>query len=70
VKDTLRLCSVCFNITDTDPCLVCADDDRDRTQVCVVEDAHNLMPIEKSATAPVPRAARIDRTVRASARTI
>jgi recombination protein RecR len=48
VKDTLRLCSVCFNITDTDPCLVCADPDRDRSQVCVVEDPHNLMAIEKS----------------------
>jgi recombination protein RecR len=48
VKDTLRLCSVCFNITDTDPCLVCADPDRDRSQVCVVEDPHNLMAIEKA----------------------
>jgi recombination protein RecR len=48
VKDALRLCSVCFNITDTDPCLVCADPDRDRAQVCVVEEPHNLMAIERS----------------------
>jgi len=48
VKDALRLCSVCFNITDTDPCLVCADSDRDRAQVCVVEEAHNLIAIERS----------------------
>jgi len=48
VKDALRLCSVCFNITDTDPCLVCGDADRDRAQVCVVEEAHNLMAIERS----------------------
>jgi len=48
VKDALRLCSVCFNITDTDPCLVCGDPDRDRAQVCVVEEAHNLMAIERS----------------------
>ena len=48
VKDTIRLCSVCFNITDTDPCLVCTDADRDRAQVCVVEDPHNLLAIEKS----------------------
>lgn len=48
VKDTIRLCSICFNITDTDPCLVCADPDRDRTGVCVVEDPHNLIAIEKS----------------------
>ena len=48
VKEALRLCSVCFNITDTDPCLVCADPDRDRTQVCVVEEPHNLIAIERS----------------------
>ena len=48
VKDALRLCSVCFNITDTDPCLVCGDPDRDRAQVCVVEEPHNLMAIERS----------------------
>ncbi len=48
VKDALRLCSVCFNITDTDPCLVCADPDRDRAQVCVVEEPHNLIAIERS----------------------
>jgi len=48
VKDTIRLCSVCFNITDVDPCLVCEDADRDRSQVCVVEDPHNLIAIEKS----------------------
>ena len=48
VKDTIRLCSSCFNITDTDPCLVCADDDRDKSQVCVVEEPYNLVAIEKS----------------------
>lgn len=48
VKDTIRLCSVCFNITDVDPCLICEDADRDRSQVCVVEDPHNLIAIEKS----------------------
>jgi recombination protein RecR len=48
VKDTIRLCSVCFNITDTDPCLVCGDAARDRSQVCVVEEPHNLVAIEKS----------------------
>ena len=48
VKDTIRLCSVCFNITDADPCLVCADPDRDRAQLCVVEEPHNLIAIERS----------------------
>ncbi len=48
VKESLRLCSVCFNITDTDPCLVCADAGRDRASICVVEEPHNLVAIEKS----------------------
>jgi recombination protein RecR len=48
VKDTIRLCTICFNITDTDPCAICASDDRDRSQICVVEEPHNLVAIEKS----------------------
>jgi len=48
VKDTLRLCTLCFNVTDIDPCLICADANRDRSQVCVVEEPHNLIAIEKS----------------------
>ena len=48
VKEALRLCSVCFNITDTDPCLVCADASRNRAEICVVEEPHNLVAIERS----------------------
>ena len=48
VKDVLRLCSTCFNITDTDPCAICSDDDRDKSQICVIEEPHNLVAIEKS----------------------
>ncbi len=48
VKESLRLCSICFNITDTDPCLVCADEGRDRSTVCVVEEPNNLVAVEKS----------------------
>jgi recombination protein RecR len=48
VKESLRLCGACFNVTDTDPCLICADPDRDRQSICVVEDPHNLVAIEKS----------------------
>ncbi|HET8947816.1 MAG TPA: recombination mediator RecR [Candidatus Polarisedimenticolia bacterium] len=48
VKEKIRLCSICFNITDTDPCLVCADLDRDASSLCVVEEPHNLVAIEKS----------------------
>ena len=48
VKDTIRLCSICFNITDIDPCLVCTDEGRDRSGICVIEEPHNLLAIEKS----------------------
>ncbi len=48
VKEALHLCSVCFNITDTDPCLICADTARDRSALCVVEEPHNVVAIEKS----------------------
>jgi recombination protein RecR len=48
VKETIRLCSICFNITDTDPCLICGDADRERGALCVVEEPHNLIAIEKS----------------------
>ncbi|MGH9869131.1 MAG: recombination mediator RecR [Candidatus Polarisedimenticolia bacterium] len=48
VKDSVTLCSACCNITDRDPCALCADPSRDRTLVCVVEEAGNVMAIEKT----------------------
>jgi recombination protein RecR len=48
VKERIRLCAVCFNITDVDPCLVCADASRDRAAICVVEEPHNVVAIDKS----------------------
>ncbi|MFQ5877673.1 MAG: recombination mediator RecR [Acidobacteriota bacterium] len=48
VKEAIRLCTVCFNITDVDPCRVCTDEARDRTSICVVEEPHNLVAIERS----------------------
>jgi recombination protein RecR len=48
VKEKIRLCSVCFNITDTDPCAMCADAGRDSASLCVVEEPNNLATIEKT----------------------
>ena len=48
VKESIRLCSTCYNITDTDPCLVCSDAGRDRASICVIEEAHNVVAIERS----------------------
>ena len=46
VKEKIKLCSVCFNITDTDPCRICTDEKRDRLTVCVVEESSHMMVVE------------------------
>jgi recombination protein RecR len=48
VKESMRLCSTCFNITDIDPCVICSDAGRERGALCVVEEPNNLAAIEKS----------------------
>lgn len=48
VKDQLRFCSVCNNITDIDPCQFCASPHRNRSLICVVEEPHNILSIEKT----------------------
>ena len=48
VKESIRLCSTCYNITESDPCLICSDAGRDRTSICVTEEPHNIVVIEKS----------------------
>jgi len=47
VKRDLTYCSVCGNITDTDPCMVCADPQRDRSQVLVVEDPRDVASFDR-----------------------
>ncbi len=46
-KETI-LCSVCFNIGESDPCWVCSDPSRDGSIICIVEDALDLLAIERS----------------------
>jgi recombination protein RecR len=48
IKDKIKLCSVCFNITDTDPCRVCTDEKRDKSTVCVVEESSHMMVVESA----------------------
>ncbi|PYV90836.1 MAG: recombination protein RecR [Acidobacteria bacterium] len=48
LKEALRYCSVCNNITDVDPCRYCTDPSRDRSVICVLEEPHNLISIEKT----------------------
>jgi recombination protein RecR len=48
IKENLKLCSICLNIADSDPCGFCADESRDRTKVCVVEEPIDIMPLERT----------------------
>lgn len=48
VKDRVILCSVCYNITDTDPCAICSDPTRDQEIVCVVEEPLDVLALERT----------------------
>jgi recombination protein RecR len=48
VKANLRLCSVCNNITDVDPCTYCASATRNQRVICVVEEPTNIAAVEKT----------------------
>ncbi len=48
VKDKAAYCSVCYNITETSPCPICSNDQRDRSTICVVEEANDVIALEKT----------------------
>ena len=48
IKQSLCLCSICFNITDTTPCIICSNDERDHTKICVVEESADILPLERT----------------------
>jgi len=48
LKEKIRLCSLCFNITDCDPCLICQDKERDHSKICVVERPSDIPPLERT----------------------
>ncbi|TAM79550.1 MAG: recombination protein RecR [Acidobacteria bacterium] len=47
-KDKIRLCSVCNNLTESDPCEYCSDPRRDPELLCVVETPYNVVSVEKA----------------------
>ncbi|MBU1866999.1 MAG: recombination mediator RecR, partial [Candidatus Margulisbacteria bacterium] len=47
-KESIRHCSVCYNITDIDPCKLCSDTSRDNSVLCVVGEPKDLVAIERS----------------------
>jgi recombination protein RecR len=48
VKEEVKHCSVCYNLSETDPCHICSDPARDRGVICVVEQPKDLLAIESS----------------------
>ena len=48
VKDRVRNCSVCYNVTDADPCPICRSARRDHSVVCVVEEPNDVMAFERT----------------------
>jgi recombination protein RecR len=48
VKERIGLCSVCFNISEHDPCPICSDPQRDRTLVCVVEEPLDVIALDRT----------------------
>ncbi|MGB2768242.1 MAG: recombination mediator RecR [Candidatus Zixiibacteriota bacterium] len=47
VKSKVRYCTICFNITEDDPCAICQDVKKDRSTICVVEEANDVVALEK-----------------------
>ena len=50
VKDHLRFCEVCFNLSEADRCQICQDPSRDASILCIVEEPKDVLAIEKTGT--------------------
>jgi recombination protein RecR len=49
VKDRVRLCSICFSITEDDPCEICRDERRDGRTICVAAEAKDIFALERTS---------------------
>ncbi len=47
-KESMKFCSVCYNISDRDPCVICQDDRRDTSTICVVSDPKDVVAMERT----------------------
>ena len=46
VKQKTRLCSICFNVTESNPCYICRSDQRDHSKICIVEQPQDILALE------------------------
>lgn len=47
-KQRLKFCSICFTLTETDPCPICSSPQRSQTEICVVEEPSDVLALEKT----------------------
>ena len=47
-KENLKYCSICYNISDSDPCPICNSPRRDNSIICVVEDVRDILAMERT----------------------
>ena len=52
VKDRVSLCSVCYNVTESNPCEICKSETRDHSIICVVEEPLDVLALERTASFP------------------
>ena len=50
IKEKIVLCSTCYNVAESDPCLICRTDGRNRTKVCVVQEPLDILSLERTRT--------------------
>jgi recombination protein RecR len=50
VKDSIRFCKVCNNLSDEEVCAICANPSRDKSVICVVEEPNDIIPVEKTGS--------------------
>ena len=48
IKDKAKFCSICFNITENDPCSICSSNHRNKSIICVVEETSDVIALEKT----------------------
>ncbi|MCK4416956.1 MAG: recombination protein RecR [Candidatus Latescibacteria bacterium] len=48
LKEKTRYCSICFNLTEADPCNICSDSSRERSIICVIEEPKDVLALEKT----------------------
>ncbi|NIR48789.1 recombination protein RecR [candidate division KSB1 bacterium] len=49
LKENVKFCTTCYNITEVDPCHICTNEKRDRSTICIVEEANDVLALERTS---------------------